>query len=190
MSLSSLWKRISDAWESRVLYNDLADAVESGDIAAVKKALDEGADPNYTPSHFSFTPVGVAAVQGTPEVFDYLIEHGGDITQSVTKDQKLDIGTYRFSLLHLAIVSGQEEIALKLASHPDVDFEDGGTYPSYETGSLRNHPYSTPLEMARKNNMDNVVAVLAERTADKLQKSVSALKREASGIKKGVNPSP
>lgn len=190
MSIVKHWEGLKSAWQRRTLYKALTNAIAAHDADAVNAALDNGADPNYTPSHFSFTPMGRAITEGTPEIFDLLQARGGDITQSVKKDQRIDIGTFRYSLLHLAIESGQENIALKLAGHEKVDFEDGGTYPSYKTGSLLNHPYPSPLEMARGKGMENVVAVLADRTADKLQKAVYRLKQESGGIRRAKPVTP
>jgi ankyrin repeat protein len=59
-------------------YNTLSDAVRSSDLAAVRKMLTAGVDPNTIPQNDDIVPLFYALHEG-PEMIRLLIEHGADV---------------------------------------------------------------------------------------------------------------
>jgi ankyrin repeat protein len=62
-------------------YNTLSDAVRSGDLAAVRKMLAAGVDPNIIPPNDDIVPLFYALHEG-PEMVRLLIEHGAEVNVS------------------------------------------------------------------------------------------------------------
>ena len=93
------------------------------------------------------------------------------------------------SLLYTAIVFGKPQVALSLARNPktDIHFSGHTSTSRYYSGGLlhsghveeKTTYYDTCLVAARKEGMDDVVKVLAEREAAHLQQKAAALKQEA-----------
>ena len=58
---------------------NLSEAVFTGDLAAVKQALTDGADPNAKDSQSGSTMLATAALMGHTEVVALLLEHGAEV---------------------------------------------------------------------------------------------------------------
>jgi len=67
-----MWRRGSDAGRS------LSTAVREGDVRAVRKMLEQGADPNVRDPDDDVVPIHYAINQG-PEMVQLLIDHGADV---------------------------------------------------------------------------------------------------------------
>jgi hypothetical protein len=89
------------------------------------------------------------------------------------------------TILSMTISAGSSNIALILAENPETDIEKSGyrkTVKYYMNGDQRSEEKEDlppPLDAARKKGMDEVVAILAERTADALTNRARALYLEA-----------
>ncbi|MCY3740848.1 MAG: CotH kinase family protein [Candidatus Poribacteria bacterium] len=59
--------------------NDLPGAVFIGDLAAIKRALTDGADPNVQDPQSGSTMLSIASLMGHTEVVALLLEHGADV---------------------------------------------------------------------------------------------------------------
>ncbi|MGI9338090.1 MAG: ankyrin repeat domain-containing protein [Gammaproteobacteria bacterium] len=91
---------------------DLHFAARNGDIAQVKRLIDDGADVNAKMEE-DVTPLFVAALSGHAEITKALIEAGADINAKTDGD---------LTILHVAIVHGQTRTALVLIKEKaDVD---------------------------------------------------------------------
>lgn len=62
----------------------MLDAAREGDISAVQRSLDDGADPNYLTSDGGATPLTVAAVIGNADVADVLLQRGATVGLRIT----------------------------------------------------------------------------------------------------------
>jgi len=80
--------------------NDLPGVVFIGDLAAVKRALTEGADPNAHDPQSGSTMLSIAALMGHTEIVALLLEHGADVNA-----KSRDGGT----ALHAAAFLGRAE---------------------------------------------------------------------------------
>ena len=80
--------------------NDLPGAVFIGDLAAVKRALTDGADPNAQDPQSGSTVLSIASLMGHTEVVGLLLEHGADVNA-----KSRDGGT----ALHAAAFLGRAE---------------------------------------------------------------------------------
>jgi ankyrin repeat protein len=129
----------------------LFDAAGDGDVAAVHRLLDAGADVDE-PGHNRETPLTAAALAGETEIVALLISRGADV-----------MARNRGGLtpLHAAAYSGSVEAAKLLLDHGAV-LED-----------RKNFSGTTPLIVAAEENRAGVVKLLIERGAD-----VDALDRD------------
>ena len=85
--------------------NDLPEAVFIGDLAAVKRALTDGADPTAQDPQSGSTMLSIAALMGHTEVVELLLEQGADINA-----KSRDGGT----ALHSAAFLGRVETVKRL----------------------------------------------------------------------------
>ena len=91
------------------------------------------------------------------------------------------------SMLYLAIGSGKTNVAVALATNPKTDITKSGycetaTYHSGGHTERDVDPYQSPLELARKMNMTEVVAPLAQRMAELKQREAAALLQEVRSL--------
>lgn len=115
-------KRVSSA-------QDLSGAVFIGDLAAVKRALTDGADPNVQDPQSGSTMLSIAALMGHTEVVALLLENGADVNA-----KSRDGGT----ALHAAAFLGRVE-TVKLLLDKGADT------------TLRNNMGGTAIEGAKLN---------------------------------------
>ena len=115
-------KRVSSA-------QDLSGAVFIGDLAAVKRALTDGADPNARDPQSGSTMLSIAALMGHTEVVALLLENGADVNA-----KSRDGGT----ALHAAAFLGRAE-TVKLLLEKGADT------------TLRNNMGGTAIEGAKLN---------------------------------------
>ena len=108
---------------------DLSGAVFIGDLAAVKRALTDGADPNVQDPQSGSTMLSIAALMGHTEIVALLLEHGADVNA-----KSRDGGT----ALHAAAFLGRVEAVILLLEH------------GADT-TLRNNMGSTAIEGAKLN---------------------------------------
>lgn len=93
-------------------------------------------------------------------------------------------GTSYFSRQHIlvrAILVEAENIALSLAKNPHVTIDDPGygertIYSRYSKPATTREDYILPIQAAKKKNMNEVYAVLAERTAQNLEKQATSIR--------------
>ena len=107
----------------------LSGAAFTGDIAAMKQALADGADPNTKDPQSGSTLLATAALMGHTEVVASLLEHGADVNV-----RSRDGGT----ALHAAAFLGRAEIVKHL-------LEKGADT------TLRNNTGSTAIDGAKLN---------------------------------------
>jgi len=91
--------------------NDLPGAVFIGDLAAVKRALTDGADPNAQDPQSGSTVLSIASLMGHTEIVALLLERGADVNA-----KSRDGGT----ALHAAAFLGRAE-AVKLLLEKGAD---------------------------------------------------------------------
>ena len=108
---------------------DLSGAVFIGDLAAVKRALTDGADPDAQDPKSGSTMLSIAALMGHTEIVALLLEHGADVNA-----KSRDGGT----ALHAAAFLGRIE-AVKLLLEHGADT------------TLRNNMGGTAIEGAKLN---------------------------------------
>jgi len=170
------------------LYQKLGRAILTRNLPRLKQLLEHGADVNYAPKNQPH-PMILGAKEGDPQIFETLLGAGGDPNAVLVKGKFLDIGEDKKSLIHIAIESGNESIALMLARDPRMEYEDSGTYPSYALGSLADLPHDTPLDLAVDAGMEKLAAVLARRRAKDLRAAADKLDDLAfDGFPKGEKP--
>ena len=100
---------------------NLSEAVFTGDLAAVKQALTDGADPSAMDPQSGSTMLATAALMGHTEIVELLLEHGADVN---TKSR--DGGT----ALHAAAFLGRiETVKFLLEKGADANLRSniGGT---------------------------------------------------------------
>ena len=127
------------------------DAVEKGNIEAVKQHLDAGTDVNAKDDAYGGqTPLHVAANRGHKEVVELLIDNGADVN---AKDR------FGFTPLREAAWYGHKEIVeLLIAAGVDVNakFKDGETPLDWADGEtadlLRKHGGKTSEELKAAGN--------------------------------------
>ena len=96
--------------------NDLPSAVFIGDLAAVKRALTDGADSNAQDPQSGSTMLSIAALMGHTEIVALLLEHGADVNA-----KSRDGGT----ALHAAAFLGRvETVKLLLEKGADTTLEN------------------------------------------------------------------
>ncbi len=122
----------------------LEDAAISGDVAAIKRLLDEGADPDGDESPNSLTPLFFAAERGHLDAVDLLVDSGAD----------LNALTSRGSALHIAARRGRTEIVETLLRR--------GADPNLLGGDLR----TRPLHEAAYGGSVEIVTLLLDHGAD------------------------
>ena len=108
---------------------NLSGAVFIGDLAAVKRALTDGADPNAQDPQSGSTMLSIAALMGHTEIVALLLEHGADVNA-----KSRDGGT----ALHAAAFLGRVE-TVKLLLEKGADT------------TLQNNMGSTAIEGAKLN---------------------------------------
>ena len=106
---------------------NLSGVVFTGDLAAVKQALTDGADPNARDPQSGSTMLSIAALMGHTKIVALLLEHGADVNA-----RSRDGGT----ALHTAAFLGRAE-TVKFLLHKGADT------------TLRNNMGSTAIEGAR-----------------------------------------
>ena len=95
---------------------NLSGAVFIGDLAAVKRALTDGADPNAQDPQSGSTMLSIAALMGHTEIVALLLEHGADVNA-----KSRDGGT----ALHAAAFLGRvETVKLLLEKGADTTLEN------------------------------------------------------------------
>ncbi len=96
---------------------DLSGAVFTGDLAAVKQALTEGADPNAKDPQSGSTMLSIAALMGHTEIVELLLEHGADVNAK-SRDGS--------TALHTAAFLGRvETVKLLLEKGADTTLRNG-----------------------------------------------------------------
>ncbi len=108
---------------------NLSEAVFTGDLAAVKQGLTDGADPNAQDPQSGSTMLATAALMGHTEIVAVLLEHGADINVK-SRDGS--------TALHAAAFLGRAETA-KLLLEKGADT------------TLRNNMGGTAIEGAKLN---------------------------------------
>ena len=122
------------------------DAVEKGNIEAVKQHLTAGKDVNAK-NDDELTPLQMAAGEGQKEIAELLIAKGADVN---AKDK---IGG---TSLHLAAHSGQKEIVeLLIANGANINVK-------IEVGKWKDQ---TSLSLAIQNNQTEIAALLRKHGA-------------------------
>lgn len=157
----------------------LDDAAISGDVAALKRLLDEGANPNGNGTPNVPTPLFFAAERGNLAAVDALLDSGADVNAL----------TSRGSALHIAARRGRTEIVetlLRRGADPNLLGGDKMTRPLHEAaagGSLETvillldqgadvnartgykgfRGEAPAIHLAALNGHDDVAALLRER---------------------------
>lgn len=153
---------------------DLLDAAYDGDLVEVKKLLNEGADIN-TKSEDGFTPLMNAARNGDIEVVKFLIDKGAD--------PNIVVELLEGTATKLAIMSGNEEVAKLLLKKVTKPYDkDSLLYHAIDEKLLEvakilldreienvnsfSGSYETPLTLAARVGLDEIVAALIQKGAD------------------------
>src|SRR4030095_5825558 len=124
----------------------LSDAVRKGDVAAVKKLLDEGVDVN-TKYRYNRTPLSFAADRGHVAVVKLLLERGADINAKDT--------FYNASALNWAVAPASE----RTANHTEV------VRLLVAKGGIPAEDLTRHLELATRMKLADVVEIL-EKAGD------------------------
>ena len=162
------------------LVGDLFVAVKKGEVAGVKKLLEEGLDVNAR-DEFAETPLHWAARIGDVRMAELLIKYGGDINARNNAEN---------TPLHVAVAYGNLDMAEFLINHGgDINAknEEGWT-PLHvavfnghlslvklllEKGAdpnMRDNEQKTALDVARENGLSNIANLIekfSEKTAKK-----------------------
>lgn len=104
-------------------YDLLMNAVESGDVRAVKAELDKGTNPNDLPllQYEPIAPLCAAAADGKLDIVRLLLDRGADVNSGDGWD---------FTPLAAAATNNQIEVMKLLITRGAIvnDFGDGGSY--------------------------------------------------------------
>jgi len=173
-AVADMKARRARAKSYRQSYKVLNAAIGVGDTDAVHTLLtDKVVDINKPPRG---VPSALAvAVQGKhDDTFSLLMKNGGDPNTSLHES---GIGYIReIPLLSLAITSGNAYAARELASHPWIDPTQRGfltAVGSAMTGGYAGLTQETPLELARKEGMDDVAALIEAHPALRNKKKLA-----------------
>jgi hypothetical protein len=128
----------------------LSKAAESGDVAALNRALDEGADPNEADAE-GVTALHIAAHKGHLEIARELLRRGADVDQA-----EFDGDT---PLINAAAFGHVEIVRLLIDSGASLDVESSRGF--------------TPIQHARRGRHSAVVKLL-NRTARQAKTTASA----------------
>ena len=108
--------------------NDLPGAAFIGDLAAVKRALTDGADPNAQDPQSGSTTLSIAALMGHTEVVALLLEHGAEVNA-----KSRDGGTP----LHAAAFLGRvKTVKLLLEKGADITLRNNMGSPAIDGAKL------------------------------------------------------
>lgn len=147
----------------------LKTAAQKGQIKAVERLLEEGADINscvYPRNNFGVgqPPIWAAAEQGHVEVVNFLIDHGADINL-------VDHPQY-FTPLHIAAKTGHLSVVrLLVEKGADLTVNNSGIDLGYNerldrATTRRGDLGVIPLDLAAKYNHKDIAAFLADRQGD------------------------
>lgn len=158
----------------------LTQAAKEGDIAAIQKLLDQGADINRSPTGGAIAgpPLGFAAYHCRIEAVKYLISKGADINNA-TGYTGYGYSGGGLRPLHLAASSGcTEAIGLLLDAGADIDVR-------------ANETYGSALAIAAYHGNVKSVKFLIERGADvddasQVLKGLADDRMNATGGKEGL----
>lgn len=120
------------------------DAVRSGDVNRVRKALDEGTDINALDEHGQ-TALMNAVYWGNNDIAKLLIERGAELNHTAK---------FRLTALYLAVIGKRTELVQALV--------DAGADTTLQ-GSAGDFD-RTPLEYAQQKGVESVVQILRKST--------------------------
>ncbi|KAG6991440.1 hypothetical protein G7Y79_00052g087800 [Physcia stellaris] len=124
---------------------DLFEAVRSGDLTRVKRALKQGNEVHVIKGDFNESPLHVATVEGMTEVVSLLLQHGHVVNCP---------DLYGLTPLHQAALNGRVQIAKLLLQHEaEIDCVD-------------HLSKRDPLHLASLCNADGVARLLLEHGAN------------------------
>jgi len=155
----------------------LMKAVQSNDVAAVKKLIDQGVNVSELDAKQD-APLVMAAYLGHTEIVRLLLEAGADVTA-------VDPGM-KATALHAASYAGRTEAARLLIQY-HIDIDKQGPYNGYtalhdaiwqnnidtarvliDAGAnlnLKSNEGQTPLEFAKSKNRREIVAMIERKMA-------------------------
>lgn len=177
MSLKSFFNKISQKREARAKYKALIKAVDAGDMAGVRRAIADGADPGYTPSGGKKMALGHALRRDDGEIARELLKNPSAASSAAifhydfrrfnnTRDPS-DQLYFATSFLFSAIELGKKNVALAIAQSPYVDVESAGEIVGGggRSGSVaeQRKKLQAPLVLAREKGMPLVVKAIEAR---------------------------
>ena len=177
-SLKKMWQerqqKKSDIKQTQEAWANLCVAIRAHDLDAVKKLFEQDIDLGTYQDKRADNPMVLCAAEGTVEIMDILLDHGGHPSWSKFK-HAADTSYERQTMLSIAIENGHEDIAILLAEDSRTNFLDAGESFDGE----KHTSYPKPLEQAREAGMKTLITVLASREAQLLRKEADALETEA-----------
>ncbi|HVU23131.1 MAG TPA: ankyrin repeat domain-containing protein [Opitutus sp.] len=165
MQLEFINKKLK-SWKPRSTANTtLLEAAKAGDLSAVQKALDEGADVNAE-GLGGGTPLFLAALKNQPEVVKLLLDKGADINRRPTNAGLTPLMTAAFSN-HVSVV----ELLLERGADTGALVSDR----SADTGDKATALGVTALELAAGNGAIEAVERLLAKGVDINDRNSAAL---------------
>ena len=173
MTLRKIFEAVTGNKEKNEDHKRLIAAIRSQKPNTVLGILQDGADPNYKGGLLGRTggnPLRVCMAEGTPEIFKILLDHGADPNEPVMSGKMGAVDS--FSLLYRAIDDGKEDYASILLDQPGINIAYGGlTTVASVYGAAGSVTWPTPLEMAQKKGMTDIVEKIRARQANDNRKA-------------------
>jgi hypothetical protein len=176
-------------------FDRVAEAIDAGDVKTVAEIAMNTA---FTYRQFNGM-VMRAILSDNVEIFNAVLQ-GRDLKGDPNytmhfHDSFMPEGPHHWSessLLYLALENRKANAAASLANNPKTDITKSGYSETsvYHSGGFassghsesKKTVYSSPLELARKLNMTEVIAPLARRTAELMADQAAVLMREAHAL--------
>ncbi|TAL30766.1 MAG: hypothetical protein EPN97_11830 [Alphaproteobacteria bacterium] len=203
-NIRNAFQKTVQNWEShrehKARFRQALQAIDAEDLTALESSLTGG----YTKKQANEL-LDKAVETDNAAIFSAVLSRaaGNDPNYNFVSEYKQGDPWAWESLLYRAMSHGKKNVTLSLAQNPASDItlaghRSRGIAMNKEGGCVIQVPYEdSPLTLARKKGMPEVLAVLAERTAGlneekiaRIRDEITALRREAAQARPGKASSP